>query len=66
MFAHTVSLEGRDPRNPKLTYEEANEMLAKGFRFSIYRPQEDLFRVSIPYQTVQDGDRQTLTFMQDE
>lgn len=65
MLAHTVSLDGRDSRNPKLTYEEANEMLAKGFRFSIYRPQEDLFRVSIPYQTVRDGEGKTLTFMQD-
>ncbi len=38
----------------------------RGFRFSIFQPPEDTFRLSIPYQVAEDREHDTLTFMQEE
>lgn len=65
MLSFTVRTEGRDPRRPVLTAAEAAEMLKKGFRFSIYRPESDGFQLSYPMQVAEDRVHNTLTFMQD-
>jgi hypothetical protein len=36
----------------------------KGFRFSIYRPDEDEFRLSLPLQTIEDREHGKLTIEQ--
>jgi len=72
MPVHTLSLEnrtldpttGRATRWPKFTAEEAAELRQKGFRFSIYRPDEDEFRLSLPLQTIEDREHGTLTIEQ--
>jgi hypothetical protein len=43
---------GRATRWLKFTAEEAAELREKGVRFSIYRPDEDEFRLSLPLQTI--------------
>ena len=45
---------GSSYRRRKFAPEEAAELRAKGFRFSIYRPDEDEFRLSLPLQTIED------------
>lgn len=66
MLTHTVKLGTRDRHRLRLTYEEAIALMDKGFRFSIFRPPEDTFLLSIPYQMAEDREHDTLTFMQDE
>jgi hypothetical protein len=39
-------------------------LMQKGFRFSIYHPEGDEFRLSLPLQTIEDRDRGTLTIEQ--
>ena len=55
---------GNPSRWPKFTPEEAAELRAKGFRFSIYRPEEDEFRLSLPLQTIEDRVHGTITIEQ--
>jgi hypothetical protein len=71
MPVHTLSLTDRTQdrssgasRWPKFTAEEAAELREKGFRFSIYRPDEDEFRLSLPLQTIEDREHGTLTIEQ--
>ncbi len=64
MNTFTVPAEGRDPKKPKLRVAEATEMAAIGFRFSIFHPEEEEFRLSLPYTLAIDQAHQTLTFMQ--
>ena len=64
MPQHTIALNGRTTRHPKFTPEEAETLRAKGFRFSIYRPEEDEFRLSLPLQTIEDRAQGTLTIEQ--
>jgi hypothetical protein len=76
MPVHTLSLHncnpgqsldpgtGRASRWPKFTAEQAAELREKGFRFSIYRPEEDEFRLSLPLQTIEDREHGTLTIEQ--
>jgi hypothetical protein len=72
MPVHTLPLNerildrstGRASRWPKFTPEEAAELREKGFRFSIYRPEEDEFRLSLPLQTIEDRVHGTLTIEQ--
>ena len=64
MPVHTIPLNGRATRHPKFTLEEVEELLRKGFRFSIYHPEGDEFRLSLPLQTIEDRDRGTLTIEQ--
>jgi hypothetical protein len=44
--------------------EEAEEPRAKGFRFPMYRPDEDEFRLSLPLQTIEERVQGTLTIEQ--
>jgi hypothetical protein len=72
MPVHTLPLNerildrttGRASRWPKFTPQEAAELREKGFRFSIYRPEEDEFRLSLPLQTIEDREHGTLTIEQ--
>jgi len=72
MPVHTLRLNerplGRGPggasRWPIFTAEEAAELREKGFRFSIYRPEEAEFRLSLPLQTIEDREDGTLTIEQ--
>lgn len=52
MAEYTTLLQGRDPRKLKLTEEEAWDMWAAGFRFSIFDPTNDDYRLSIPWKTL--------------
>ena len=64
MPSHTLPLRERSTRWPKFTPEEAEQLRAKGFRFSIYGPEEDEFRLSLPLQTIEDRVHGTLTIEQ--
>ena len=72
MPVHTLQLNERSlarspggaTRWPKFTPEEAAQLREKGFRFSIYRPDEDEFRLSLPLQTIEDREHGTLTIEQ--
>jgi hypothetical protein len=64
MVTHTIELEGRSPDKVKIRREEAEAMAAKGFRFSIFDPGAQEFRLTIPYQTARTVEGNTLTFMQ--
>jgi len=72
MPVHTLPLNerildpstGRASRWPKFTADEAAELREKGFRFSIYRPEEEEFRPSLPLQTIEDRLHRTLTIEQ--
>ena len=64
MPTHTIPLNGRTTRHPSFTAEEAEALRSKGFRFSIYRPEEAEYRLSLPLQTIEDRDRGTLTIEQ--
>jgi hypothetical protein len=55
---------GGASRWPKFTADEAAELREKGFRFSIHRPDEDEFRLSLPLQTIEDRKHGTLTIEQ--
>lgn len=62
---YTIHLNGRDGRNPKLTYEGAIAMYMVGFCFSIFDPVNGDFNVSRPYTTYENIDRGTLTFVKE-
>ena len=64
MPSHTIALNGRTTRHPKFTVDEVEALLRKGFRFSIYHPEGDEFRLSLPLQTIEDRERGTLTIEQ--
>jgi hypothetical protein len=72
MPVHTLHINerplGRGPggasRWPTFTAAEAAELREKGFRFSIYRPDEDEFRLSLPLQTIEDREHGTITIEQ--
>lgn len=38
--------------------------MGKGFRFSICRPDEDEFRLSLPLQTIEDREHRTIAIEQ--
>lgn len=62
---YTIRLNGRDERDPRLTYEEAAAMYMLGFRFSIFDPVNGEFNVSRPYTTIENVDRGTLMFVKE-
>lgn len=64
MIRFTLELAGRNPDKPKLTADEAAEMVTIGFRFAEYDPDGERFRLSLPYRTAQNLERDTLTIMQ--
>ena len=60
----TIPRRSREPHSLKFTYDEACAMAERGFRFGTFRPQEELFRLSIPYQVAIDLTHDTFTFVQ--
>jgi hypothetical protein len=66
MPSHTLRLGGRDERRIRLTEDEAMALYDKGFRFSIFRPQEGEYQLSLPFQVAEDRVHETLTVMQEE
>jgi len=67
MVTHTVRLESAGGRwSARFSYEEACDMLDKGFRFAVFRPQEGLYQLSIPHQVAEVREHGTITFMQGE
>jgi hypothetical protein len=65
MKTFTILADQRDFRKTRFTAAQAAEMAARGFRFSIFRPQTGEFALSLPYQVADDRDRGTLTYMQE-
>lgn len=64
MPRHTIPLNGRTTRHTKFTQDEVEALLQKGFRFAIYHPAGDEFRLSLPLQTIEDRLHGTLTIEQ--
>ncbi|WP_240233637.1 hypothetical protein [Devosia lacusdianchii] len=64
MLSHTTKLAGRQSKGLNLTPEEGEAMYAKGFRFSIYRPEEGELQLSRPYQVLIMPLRDELTITQ--
>lgn len=64
MPSHTIKLDGRQTKEISLRPEEAMAMYGKGFRFSIYRPEEGLHQLSRPYQIIIVPHRDELTISQ--
>lgn len=64
MVSYTIKIEDRELEALKLTREEAADMEAGGFRFAEFNLEQGRFRLSLPYQTVRELNRGTLTFMQ--
>jgi hypothetical protein len=54
-----------DADKPKLSESEAADMGALGVRFAEFTPEASRYRLSIPYRTLHNLDRQTLTFTQE-
>ncbi|GLQ53633.1 hypothetical protein [Devosia nitrariae] len=66
MLSHTLPLRDRTGRSFEPTDEEAVELSKVGFRFSIFRPGREACHLSIPYETVIDTARGTITVRQPE
>lgn len=66
MLEHTIPLNHRDGRAFRLTPEEAFELHDRGFRFAVFRPGVEEFRLSLPLETVIDTQAATLTIRQKE
>lgn len=66
MLSHTLPLQGRDARHVRLTGEEAVDLYARGFRFSVFRPGVEECRLSQPLEVVVDVQAATLTIRQSE
>lgn len=64
MPSHTIPLNGRTTRHTKFTQDEVEALLQKGFRFAIYHPEGEEFRLSLPLQTIEDRTHGTLTIEQ--
>ena len=64
MVTYSTVLGKRDPDKLKLTLDEAADMWAAGFRFSIYNPENHEFRLSAPYRLLQNLERGTITLQQ--
>jgi len=64
MLTYTTALQGRDMDTLQLTDKEASELLAAGFRFSVFDPSTRNYRLSAPYKLLQHIERGTLTVMQ--
>lgn len=64
MPSHTTKLAGRHGKVLDLTPDEGEAMYQKGFRFSIYRPEEGELQLSRPYQVLILPQRDELTITQ--
>lgn len=63
MASFTTNRAGRDTDNLLLTATEAAEMLSAGFRFSVFG-ESGQYRLSLPFTTRWNVDRDTITFVQ--
>ena len=66
MLTHSLPLKDRPGRPLLLTDDEAIELFSLGFRFSVFRPGRERCRLSLPFETVVDLERDTLTISQSE
>lgn len=66
MLTYTIVLGDRSADKPPLTDREAGDMAQLGFRFSEFRPETSLYRLSPSYRTLHNLDRGTLTIQQAE
>ena len=64
MLTYTTTLNKRDPDKLRLTDEEAEDLAAAGFRFSIFDPGQREYRLSAPYKILHAIERGTVTLMQ--
>ena len=64
MATFTTQLGERDLNKLKLPEKEAWEMLREGFRFSMFDPTTDDYRLSAPYRLLNNIDKDTLTLEQ--
>ena len=64
MPSFTTELKGRNPDKLKLSEEEAWNMLNAGFRFSLFDPTTDDYRLSSPYRLAHNLTRGTITLEQ--
>ena len=61
---YTIRLEGRDPERCPFTIDEARAMYAAGLRFTCFDEAMGEYRLSLPYRTRHNLDRDTLTIEQ--
>jgi hypothetical protein len=66
MLSYTIQLNYRTHRPLHLSDEEAMELYEQGFRFSIFRPGREACQLSMPFETIIDLQRETLTIRQPE
>jgi hypothetical protein len=66
MPEHTVPKRARELQTMHFSADEAQQMLEKGFRFGIYQPTQNEYRLAAPYRVAINIDRDTLTFTQGE
>lgn len=64
MLTFKTTLKGRTGRKIEPTPDEAAEMWAMGFRFSIFEPETGEFRLSLPTSLIIVQQRDELTFEQ--
>ena len=64
MLTYTPPLNKRDVDKLQLTDEEAVDLAAAGFRFSIFNPERREYRLSAPYKILHALEKDTLTIMQ--
>lgn len=64
MLTYTTTLNKRDVDKLQLTDEEAEDLAAAGFRFSIFNPERREYRLSAPYKILHALEKGTLTIMQ--
>ncbi|MET3900477.1 hypothetical protein ABIB57_004443 [Devosia sp. UYZn731] len=66
MHSFTTDLKDHDTAKFRLTEQEAWEMQRVGFRFSIFNPLDQDYRISIPFRLLHNLDRGTVTLQQEE
>lgn len=59
-----TQLDGRDAAKLKLTEKEAWAMWKEGFKFSIFDPEQDEYRLSVPYRIAENRGKGTLAISQ--
>lgn len=66
MPSYTLPLNERDTRRIDIGPREAAEMMALGFRFSIFSPTAREYQISRPYTVIEDRTHGTLTIEQED
>lgn len=65
MPTFTTDLKDRNTAKFRLTEEEAWKMQRAGFRFSIFNPLDEDYRISLPFRLLHNLDRGTVTLQQE-